>query len=996
MRSRRLSHLIAPIAFLAATFVPSAHAVVQNRVAGSVNSGVRTPLIGTIMGRAKRSTDLGVAPAGTKLGMSLRFSMTAAQEADLTQLLADQLNPASVSYHQWLTPEQFGARFGLSSADLAKVSAWLTSQGFTVTGTARSSNYISFSGTAAQAQQAFATSIHSLTVDGEQHISNMTDPTLPAAVAGVVNAITGLNDFRPKPKLRARNSSPIDPSQPLYTQTISGATSHFISPADLYTIYDFPPASAGLTGSGVGQCGSKPSGTVCGDIAVLGQTDFNEANTLPDSDVTQFRTAAGLPAINLKLQLAKTDPGFSTPTNLDVDEAHLDVEWSGAAAPGAAILYVYDADIFNAALGYAVTNKVAPIITVSYGGCESELGSALVGSLNTLLEQANAQGQTVISSSGDAGATDCDTTGLATEGLNVDFPSSSPYATSAGGTMFSGDVNTPANYWNSSNAANGGSAIKYIPEVPWNETTASGGLTQGGTGGGAGGGGASAVFSKPSWQTGTGVPNDSSRDVPDFSLNAAAMHDGYLVCSSGDGLGETPCTNGFLSSSGQPNVFGGTSVVAPTFAGVLALVEQKMGTGALGNIGPTLYGFLNGPTYGSVFHDVTSGNNSVPCTQGTSNCPNGGSIGYTAGTGYDQASGLGSFDVNQLVTGWAGVVPVGTGGGGVGASISKTALTVTSATGSSVCSVSSGSLSLSVAVTGTSSGPTPTGSVQFFVDNVAVAQSTTTLASGAATYSLVTSSLSSGGHVISATYSGDGTYVGSKGTLLAPVSLSAIVYDNNGNPVTVYPNGAIASVDVVSSKVADFSISAPTCGANATVQGGATAAGQTFTITPFNGFTGSVNLTVTNGDGMAATTSFSASPVNITTSAGVTTSFVVTASQPSATAKSIAPGFAPNRRGASGKMPWYAAGSGATLAGLCLLMLPRRRRWSALLVVLLSISALTAVGCGGSSSNSGGSGGGGGTTPGTTNAAPGTYTFTVTAISGTLVHSAQISYTVPQ
>jgi hypothetical protein len=997
MRSRRLSHLIAPIAFVAATFVPSAHAVVQNRIAGSVNSGARTPLTGTITGRAKRAADLGVAPAGKRLEMSLRFSMTAAQEADLTQLLADQLNPASASYHQWLTPEQFGARFGLSSADLAKVSGWLTSQGFTITGTARSSNYISFSGTAAQAQVAFGTSIHSLTVDGEQHVSNMTDPTLPAAVAGVVNAITGLNDFRPKPKLRARNSSPIDPSQPLYTQTISGVTSHYISPADLYTIYDFPPTSAGLTGSGVGQCGSKPSGTVCGDIAVLGQTDFNEANTLPDSDVTQFRTAAGLPAINLKLQLAKTDPGFSTPTNPDVDEAHLDVEWSGTAAPGAAILYIYDADIFNAALGYAVTNKVAPIITISYGGCESGLGTALVNSLNMLLAQANAQGQTVISSSGDAGATDCDQTGLATEGLNVDFPSSSPYATSAGGTMFSGDVNTPATYWSSANGTTGGSAIKYIPEVPWNETTASAGLTPGGTGGGAGGGGASAVFSKPSWQTGTGVPNDSSRDVPDISLNAAAMHDGYLVCSSGDGLGETPCTNGFLSSNGQPNVFGGTSFVAPTFAGILALVEQKLGTGGLGNIGPTLYGFLNGPTYGSVFHDITSGNNSVPCTQGTSNCPNGGSIGYTAGTGYDQASGLGSFDVNQLVTGWGGVVPVGTGGGGVGINISKTALTVTSATGSSVCSVSSGSLALSVAVTGTASGPTPTGTVQFFVDNVAVGSSTTTLANGAATYSLVTSALSSGGHVISASYSGDGNYTGSKGTLLAPVSLSGVVYQD-GTPFTIYPNGAIASVDVVSSKTPDFSISAPTCGANVTVQGGATAAGQTFTITPFNGFTGPVNLTVTNPDGMAATTTFSVSPINITTSAGVTTSFVVTASEPTATAKSIAPGFGPTRRGGSGKMPWYAAGSGATLAGLCLLMLPRRRRLSALLVALLSISALTAVGCGGSSSNSGGSGGGGGggTTPGMTNSAPGTYTFTITAISGSLVHSVQISYTVPQ
>src|ERR1700722_15325350 len=262
MRSRLISHLTLPLGLLLTTFPFLSQAAVPNRIT-TINGNSRATMHGSVSGHVKLSTDLGPAPQGTKLeSLSLRFSLTPAQQADLTQLLAAQQNPASTSYHQWLTPEQFGARFGLSSADLAKVSAWLTSQGFTITGTARSADYVTFSGTVAQVQQAFGTSIHSLTVDGEQHVSNMTDPTLPAAVANVVTAITGLNDFRPKPKLRARNSSPIDPSQPLYTQTISGATSHFISPADLYTIYDFPPASAGLTGSGVGQCGSKPSGTV--------------------------------------------------------------------------------------------------------------------------------------------------------------------------------------------------------------------------------------------------------------------------------------------------------------------------------------------------------------------------------------------------------------------------------------------------------------------------------------------------------------------------------------------------------------------------------------------------------------------------------------------------------------------------------------------------------------------------------------------------------------
>jgi subtilase family serine protease len=988
MRIRLLAHLILPVALLATSFSTTAQAAVRDRIVGSINSGSRVALPGMIMARAKRSTDLGLAPADTKLNsLSLRFSMTADQQADLTQLLAAQLNPSSPSYHQWLTPEQFGARFGLSSADLSKVSAWLTSQGFTITSVARSSNYINFTGTVAQAQTAFGTTIHSLSYNGEQHISNITDPVLPSAVASVVTAVTGLNNFKLKPRSRARQTSAIDPSQPLYTQTVGGVTSHYISPADFYTIYDFNPlltASTPINGSGI-------------TIAVMGQTDLT-AN--PDPNIAAFRSAAGLPSLTanpIKLQLVGTDPGLSTG---DIDEAHLDLEWSGAAAPGATILYVYSDDVFTS-LQSAISNKVAPIITISYGECESGWGTAMLASNNVLLEQANAQGQTVMSSSGDAGATDCDVTGLATEGLNVDFPASSPYVTAAGGTMFSGDVTTPATYWSNTNSSTGGSVLAspgYIPEQPWNETTASAGLGDDlGNGGGAGGGGASAFFSKPAWQVGTGVPSDSARDLPDFSLNAAAEHDGYLVCSSGDSTTtvEPTCTNGFLSSGGVPNVFGGTSFVAPTFAGILALVEQKLGnTTGLGNVGPTLYGFLNGPTYSSVFHDVTSGNNSVPCTQGTLNCPTGSPIGYNAGTGYDQASGIGTIDVNQLVNGWSSVTPTGTGST-IGAGITTTALTTSSQT----CAVSASStLALSVTVTGSITGTTPTGTVQFFVDNVAVVGASVPLSSGTASYPLALSSLASGGHTISAVYSGDGNYAGSKGTLLAPASLSAVVIEN-GSSFPLYPNGALASVDIVSSSKPDFSItntssSSTPCSGAVTVQPSATASGITFTITPFNGFTGTVNLSATNQDGMAATTSFSVSPVSITTSAGVTTSFVVQASQ-ATTAKTIKPKLMPSGRYPSNKVPWYAAGSGATLACMLLLTLPRRRRWGALLVAMLSIAAFTVAGCGGSStSNSGGGGGGGGTTP-VTPASPGTYTFTVTATTSTgLVHSIQVAYTV--
>jgi len=965
MHSRRSLSLLLP-ALLLTAFTPIAQAAPQNRIASAINGNSRIAVPGNVSGHVKHSVDLGAAPANLKLNtLTLRFSMTAAQQANLDQLLAAQLNPASPSYHQWLTPEQFGASFGLSASDLATVSSWLTSQGFTVTGIARSSTFINFTGTVGQAQQAFGTSIHTLSYNGEQHISNMTDPVLPTAVAAVVTSITGLDDFRVKPHSRSRTTSPVDPTQPLFTQTVGTTTSHYMAPADIYTIYDYPwtPASvssATNTGQGI-------------TIAVMGQSDLTTGNVLPDANITTFRNAAGLPPINLTLKLApgSADPGVSPG---DVDEAHLDVEWSSSAAPGASILFFYGADALANSLTQAIDGNVAHILSLSYGLCESSWGTGPLASYTQTLKQANAQGQTVIVSAGDAGATDCDVMGLASEGLNVDFPGSSPYVVSAGGTMFSGDVSSPSTYWNSSNGTGGGSAISYIPEQPWNETTAASGLTAGG----AGGGGASAFFSKPAWQTGTGVPADSSRDVPDIAFNAAAIHDGYLVCSSGSAANEPVCANNtFLSTSNEANVFGGTSFVAPSFAGVVALVEQQLGnTTGLGNIGPVLYGFLTGPTYSSVFHDITSGNNSVPCSQGTLNCPTGSPIGYNATPGYDQASGIGTIDVSKLVSGWAGVTPTGTGST-IGAAITSTSVT----TSANLCAISTGStLALTVTVTGTTSGIVPTGTVQILVDNQSIASQSLGAGTGnsvTVSISLNTSTITSGGHVISAVYSGDGNYAGSKGTLLGPASNTLY-----------YPNGSYASVDFVSGTKADFSLT-PCLNTNPSVSvtPGATSTGVTFTITPVNGFTGTVNLIATNNDSMISTSAFTPASVNVTTGA-ITTSFVIKAF--TTAARSVRPAIRPMRP--QGKTPWYAAASGATLAGLLLFTLPRRRRWSGLLILMLSAAALTAVGCGSSSSNTGG--GGGGTTP-QTNAQAGTYTFTITAVSGATVHSTQLTVTVP-
>ena len=958
MRSRLLSLAPLVVALFVISSQPS-RAAVQNRITSAVTGNSRVPLEHAVPVRALHSSDLGPAAANRPLtNLSLRFGMTPAQQADLTQLLSDQLNPDSPSYHQWLTPEQFGARFGLSTSDLTKVSSWLSSQGFTITGAARSLTFINFTGTVAQAQNAFGTTLHSLSFNGEQHISNLTNPTLPSAIANVVSSIGGLHDFKVKPRSRASKVK----VSPNYTATGNAcptgtSTCYYISPGDFYTIYNVSPLlnnATPINGSGI-------------KIAVMGQT------ALLPAQVAAFRAAAGLPANAPTTQLYGSSPGVVAG---DIDEASLDVEWTGAVAQNASILYVYGPDVFLNSLTQAVDNNLAPIISISYGICETQVNTFYnINSINQILQQANAEGITIVSAAGDSGATDCDTAGLATEGLAVDFPSSSPYVTSAGGTQFSGDVGNLSTYWNTSNSTNSssttpptytGSAKSYIPESPWNETTATDGLGYNdGTGGGSGGGGASAYFSKPAWQTGLGVPNDGSRDVPDFSLNSGAIHDGTIVCSQGD------CTNAFQDSTGFIAVFGGTSVAAPSFAGILALVEQKLGTGPLGNIGPNLYGLASVP---NVFHDITSGNNRVYCMQGTPNCSNGGPIGFNAGVGYDHATGLGSVDANQLVTKWTAGVPTGTGSINQLTPLnSATALTA----GAAVCGIApGGSLTFTATVTNVSgaSGATPTGNVQFMIDNVP-AGAPVALTSGTASYTLVNNStlaLTSGGHNVTAVYLGSVTYSGSKGSLLT----------NSTN------TGIVSPIDVVSATQPDFSITP--CTASTAVSTGSTAAPVVLTITPFSGFTGSVNFTVNSDTGDVFNTNFSVKPVVISSSAGVTTSFVLTATETTAslTPTHLRPGSSHRPMGGT---PWYAAGSGATLACLVLLIAPRRRRWGALLVVLLSVAVVSAAGCSSSSSTITGGGGGGSTT---TPAPRGTYNLTITATSGNLVHSAVLTYTV--
>ncbi len=616
----------------------------RDRILRQVDSTQMAALKGTAHPIAKRAVEAGRLSTERQLGrMTLTFRLSPTQHADLQELLREQQDRSSPNYHKWLTPEQYAARFGMSQNDLAKVSAWLQSQGLTVEGVSRNKNEISFSGSVGQAEYAFRTEIHKYLVNGREHFANSTDVSLPAAFAGEVLGVRGLDNFGPKP--RAVKVSP------RFTSNQTG--NHFVIPADFATIYDVPSNV-----DGTGQT-----------IAVIGQTQIS------NSDIDAFRTAANLPArtsANFQTTLVP-GTGAATTCSGDATEADLDLEWSEGVAKNATIKYVFagigtgtspsctnrNRNAFDA-LDYAVQNNVAPIISISYGNCEANL-VGFETTMQSWAQQANAQGQTIVGPAGDTGAADCDTGNSATQGLAVDAPAAIPEVTGVGGSEFTGDgaatvtsgCAADTQFWTGTCnlTSSTGTAKSYIPEGTWNDTTQSLALNPP-AGLAATGGGASTLFAKPSWQTGAGVPSDNKRDVPDIALNASSFHDAYLICSQDIfGTSPTSCQTGFRASDNSLGGVGGTSAGAPTFAGILALISQATSSNGLGNVNPMLYSLA--ASNPEAFHDITAGDNKVPCTAGSKNCPTGTtSIGFSAGTGYDQVTGLGSLDVANLITAW--------------------------------------------------------------------------------------------------------------------------------------------------------------------------------------------------------------------------------------------------------------------------------------------------------------------------------------------------------
>ena len=791
----------------------SAYRAPADRLTQPIQESNRVALQGTLHPLANKANDLGAVGDGMKLDrIQVVLKRSDAQESALKQLIGEMHSPGSANYHKWLTSDDFGKQFGPSDADVAKLESWLGSHGFSITKLNPGRQTLEIAGTAGQFRDTFHTQIHSYQVKGvtgglETHFANSSVPDIPAAVAPVFGGFASLNNFHLKSHAnvlgKAQYNKTTHESTPAWTRGSASNYSLVLAPVDFAVQYDLNPLyNAGTNGKGQ-------------SIAIVNESNINIAQ------VNNYRALFSLPVNPPQVIIDGNDPGIDGinspygPNNASF-EAYLDVEVSGAVAPNAQInLVIADSTALEDGLALAaqraVYSNISPVLSLSFGNCEANLGQSGNQFWSSLWEQAAAQGITVTVSSGDSGSAACDddnTQEFAVRGQAISGIASTPYNVAVGGTDFyySGGSASFGTYWDLSNPSTSTPSVsltKKIPEQPFNSSqfgtdifpfSSSSGTSIFATGGGAStaglaSGNTSVPYPKPSWQTGTGVPNDSARDIPDVSLFGSQSTNGsYTPICAEDGDCE-------VGSVVQISGVAGTSVAAPEFAGIMALVNQKYGRQGQANY--ILYPLER--QFPTAFNDVIAGTNTVPCATTTvtnsetgvsytpKNCQTvssplsitdsvygsttEGEIGlpanspaYNATAGYDLATGLGTIDANNLVTNWGSVT--------LGA-------TTTTLTPSST-SFAHGT---AVTISGTVTGSNPTGDVALVTtspdpNNQGVANFA--LSGGA--YSGSVNFLPGGTYEISGYYPGDGSNAASSST---PVSIT-VTPESSTTTMTIY------------------------------------------------------------------------------------------------------------------------------------------------------------------------------------------------------------------
>jgi subtilase family serine protease len=713
------------------------------RIVQPVDDTKLASLRGNTHPMARSEFDKGPLDTGKLLErMILVLKRSPEQENALAAFNQRQYDPNSPDFHHWLHAEEFGRLYGPSDTDLTAVKNWLQNHGFQIGAVGKGRVWIEFTGTVAQVQEAFHIEMHRYLVDGKEHIANDRDPQIPAALAPVVEGVASLNDFHPKhyshfgnyvkrdlrsgkytemesavsdsPEsnwgigpLAGKGSTGAGEVQP-YLGYVDGGTGYqreMLTPYDVAIIYNILPLwreSTPINGKGV-------------KVAIVGLSD------VLTSDFNTFRKSFALPAGTLTTLHNGADPGLTNSQGENTE----DVEMVSATAPGAQVVLVssIDSQTTNGlilGITYIADNEIAPILSMSYGECELNLGSAGNTLYNKTFQQAATAGISSFVAAGDSGSSVCTSQNQTppfadTLGLQVSGMASNPFVTAVGGSDLAWpflEAQQPyTTWWNTTNNPKTGASAKgYMPETAWNATctnplllniytsytnneslcnaaisglpglvvlaAGSGGMSHctkptGTTPASCAGG-----YAKPLWQTGSGVPADGKRDVPDVSMFASygfqqstgIPGSALLICQASNSPNKS-------CDYSNPNYIiyqenGGTSAASPLTAGIMALVVQKTGS-AQGLPNPVLYQLAAGENYAKcnsntvakgnscIFYDVTQGTNAQVCITGDPNCvtkTSGDSIGivsgYAAKAKYDLATGLGTMNVTNLVNAW--------------------------------------------------------------------------------------------------------------------------------------------------------------------------------------------------------------------------------------------------------------------------------------------------------------------------------------------------------
>ncbi len=476
---------------------------------------------------------------------------------------------------QHLTREQFLAQRGALEEDVQKVEEFAHEYGLSVSEANLAKGSVTLTGTVANFSRAFNVELLNYETSSGSYRGRTGPIHIPSELDGIVTAVLGL-DNRPQAKPHFRIHHPPTTSHARTTQPAGTFT-----PVQVAQLYDFPAKA-----DGTGQC-----------IAIIELGGGFKAKDIQ----TYFKNTLNMTPP--KVLAISVDGAHNKPTgdpNGPDGEVMLDIEVAGAVAPKSTLAVYFapntDQGFYDGIAAALHDTKNNPsVISISWGGPESSWSQQSLNEFNTLLEDAATLGVTVCIAAGDNGSTD----GVADKLQHVDFPASSPFALACGGTKLS--------------AANN----KYSSEVVWNEMANQEGST---------GGGVSDFFAKPTYQA-----NAPNLNVPP-SVNPGNFIGRGLPDVSGDA---DPVTGYDVYVDGQASVIGGTSAVAPLWAGLTACINQILGK-KVGALSSLIY-LQIAPVIGT-FHDITNGNNGA----------------YSAGPGWDACTGWGSPIGSAIISALAG------------------------------------------------------------------------------------------------------------------------------------------------------------------------------------------------------------------------------------------------------------------------------------------------------------------------------------------------------